>query len=237
MPGPWSATVSSRSASVCSSRTATRPPSGENLTALSSRFHTTCWKRAGSQSSGSRWPSRVTSTAMSRARAAGCTFSIAAAISSAGSNHCRSICSLPDVIRDTSSRSAISWAWTRALRSMALMPETTSGSPPATRCLSSCDQPTMALSGVRSSCDSAARKSSFTRLARSASARAARLAGQEPLPLGLDRVPLGDVGGDGEADARAGMRSRRSSRARRAGRPRAAPAACRATPRWRPAPR
>ncbi len=31
------------------------------------------------------------------------------------------------------------------------------------------------------------------------------LAGQEPLPLGLDLAPVGDVGGDGEADARAGM--------------------------------
>ena len=31
------------------SRTSTRPPSGENFTALSTRFHTTCWKRAGSQ--------------------------------------------------------------------------------------------------------------------------------------------------------------------------------------------
>ena len=120
---------------------------------------------------------------------------------------------------------------------MALMPETTSGSPPATRCLSSCDQPTMALSGVRSSCDSVARKSSLSLVGALGLGPRRRLAGQQPLPLGLDLAALGDVGGDGEADARAGVRSRRSTRARRAGRRRAAPAACRATRRWRPAPR
>ena len=32
-----------------------------------------------------------------------------------------------------------------------------------------------------------------------------RLAGQEPFPFGLDLAPFGDVAGDGQADARAGM--------------------------------
>ena len=64
-----------------------------------------------------------------------------------------------------------------------------------------------------------------------------RLAGQEPLALGLDLEALGDVGGDGEADARAGMDRDAPLEFDVRGRPRAAPAACRATPRWRPAPR
>ena len=48
----------------------------------------------------------------------------------------------------------MSCVWTRAFRSIASTLRTTSGSLRSTRRFSTAAQPTMALSGVRSSCDS-----------------------------------------------------------------------------------
>ena len=58
--------------------------------------------------------------------------------------------------------------------------------------VSRCDQPRMALSGVRSSCDRVARNSSFSRLTASALARAL-LALEQLQPLGFDPPPLLDL--------------------------------------------
>ena len=77
-------------------------------------------------------------------------------------------------MRDTSSRSCTSLAWACALRSMRSMAcrRSSSGRWPVR---SRCTQPTMALSGVRSSCERVARNSSFSRLAScSRSSRSAR---------------------------------------------------------------
>ena len=140
-------------------------------------------------SSGSRRPGRgSTSTAMSRAlRPPAARARQRAAIASAGSNHCRSSSSLPDVIRDTSSRSAISWAWTRALRSMALTPRDHVGVVARRR----------AAEQLRPADDRVERRPQLVRQRRQEvvlepvgalrprPARA-RLAGQQPLPLGFD---------------------------------------------------
>ena len=75
------------------------------------------------------------------------------------------------MMREMSSRSSMIWAWAWEFRSMAASPSARSSAStlPERRILA---QPTMALSGVRSSCDSVARNSSFMRLAASASALA-----------------------------------------------------------------
>ena len=65
----------------------------------------------------------------------------------------------------------MSWLWARALRSITSRARAAvSSSSWAVRSVTA--QPSTALSGVRSSCDSMARKSSFIRLADSASSRA-----------------------------------------------------------------
>jgi hypothetical protein len=48
MPGPVSDTRISTAPRARSACTSTRPPGGVNLTALASRFQTTCWSRSGS---------------------------------------------------------------------------------------------------------------------------------------------------------------------------------------------
>ena len=86
---------------------------------------------------------------------------------------CKSRRTLPATIRDTSSRSSISLACVRAFRSM-----TSSASVRRSwRTLperSIVIHPSIALSGVRSSCDSVARNSSLARSASCAAARASR---------------------------------------------------------------
>ena len=77
------------------------------------------------------------------------------------------------MMRDTSSMSSISSACARALRSMVSSAFCSlSGDKVSAR--SMCVHPTIALSGVRSSCDSVARNSSLARLAASAASRASR---------------------------------------------------------------
>src|SRR5215213_301472 len=56
---------------------------------------------------------------MPLASAAGCTTLIAARATEAISSGLTSRLSLPETMRDTSSRSSMSWAWTRAFRSIA----------------------------------------------------------------------------------------------------------------------
>ena len=98
------------------------------------------------------------------AAAAGRTASSAASITGASSMGLSSSRSLPVTILDTSRMSAISCSWMCALRSMvssARFIPAVSSFPIRSRRV----QPSMALSGVRSSCDSVARNSSFARLA------------------------------------------------------------------------
>ena len=82
--------------------------------------------------------------------------------------------SLPVMMRDTSRMSSISSACARALRSM-VSSAFCSFSGGSVRDRNMRVQPTIALSGVRSSCDSVARNSSFARLAASAASRACAL--------------------------------------------------------------
>jgi hypothetical protein len=108
------------------------------------------------------------------------------------STRCTSSKSLPETIRLMSSRSEMSSAWARVFRLMISSPWSVSGS---LGCRSNSSvQPRMALSGVRSSCETIARKSSLTRLARSASVRAVALGFQEPLAIefGGATLALGD---------------------------------------------
>ncbi len=80
---------------------------------------------------------------------------------------------LPDLIALTSSKSSINLVCARALRSMTSTPlATIAGSSP--RCCSNWVHPKMTFSGVRKSCDSVSRISSFIQLSLSASARAVR---------------------------------------------------------------
>ena len=172
MPWPSSRTSTRTPPSAARSVRVIVLPRGENLAALPIRFQITCCTRPLSASSGvassrrssaSRWPlsssvcwttataSRSTAPASTRSRASG---------------------SLPMLRRDMSRMSVIIRAWIDTLRSIAASP-LTSSSGGLCRC-STCVQPMIAFSGVRSSCDSTAIRSSFMRESRSASPRATR---------------------------------------------------------------
>ena len=83
-----------------------------------------------------------------------------------------SSCSSPVSAFDTSSRSPVSCAWSLTLRSIdsSPRPDVSRSSLPVR---SRCTQPSTAFSGVRSSCETVARNSSFIRFAASPSRRAA----------------------------------------------------------------
>ena len=141
-------------------------PRGVNLIAFESRFQTTCCsrsriaRRSGRRpdrgSSGARCPSRRRRAASTRPRRVTTARDRPAATSSR---------SLPEIARDTSSRSSMSCVWpARCARSsrapslliLADLRRSTSMPRPAE----------MAVSGVRSSCETVMRNSSFMRLAR-----------------------------------------------------------------------
>jgi hypothetical protein len=89
-----------------------------NLIALLSRFHTTCWSRAGSPLIG---PTSGSSTLVSRtplSSAAGFSVSTAALTTAAKSTRCTSSRILPETIRDRSSRSSMIRVCVRAFRSI-----------------------------------------------------------------------------------------------------------------------
>ncbi len=95
------------------------------------------------------------------ASAAGRTDSSAESMTEGSSTRCTSSRILPDVMRLMSSKSEISCVCTRAFRSMTSTPRAvTAGSSPFLR--RRWVQPRIAFSGVRSSCDSVARKSSLS---------------------------------------------------------------------------
>ena len=164
MPGPSSATESSVCASRRRSRTRTRPPFGANLSALERRFQTTCCRRSASPEIAVAPGSRSCSRRTSRACAAGPTVSRAAFTTSARLIGLTARRSLPAMIRDTSRMSEMSWFWMFAFRSIvSTARRVVSGSSFPER--SMCAHPTIAWSGVRSSCDRVARNSSLRRFA------------------------------------------------------------------------
>ncbi len=142
--------------------------------------------------------------------------STAAWITSCASNSPSSSGSLPRLSRDMSRMSEIMRACMLPLRSIAASPRIVSSLPP--RSLRMCVQPMMAFSGVRSSCDSTAMKSSFMRLMRSAVPRASRSRVEQRATLVLEVHALRDVGHDDHADAGLDVRGHR---------PLHAPPACR----------
>ena len=169
---PVSAIATSTNGSTRRMLTVTRPPVGVNLTALASRFQNICCKRRESALTNGTSSINSTNSATLLASAVGRTLSTASARirGSAWGPSCNLI--WPVIIRETSSTSAMSCACTCAFFS-------TISRIRGTRCGSTCDfrsmytHPRIAFSGVRSSCDKVARNSSFKRLARSASVRAA----------------------------------------------------------------
>jgi hypothetical protein len=151
-----------------SSLTCTRPPRGVNLMAFDSRFHTTCWSLTGSPATVTTPVSITLRSVTPFASAAGRTASTAASMKEFGSTGRTSMRSLPVMARDTSRRSSMSCACARALRSM--VSKARPALPPSSCPMRSmCAQPRIAVSGVRSSCETVARNSSFRRFASCAS--------------------------------------------------------------------
>ena len=126
MPCPVSDTLSSACELTRSSHTWMRPPFGVNLTALVSRFQTTCRSRPGSPCTWVGVASRSVWIRTPLASAAGRTDSMAASTTEARSTTCTSSCTLPVVMRLMSSRSSIICAWALALRWMVFSPLVTS---------------------------------------------------------------------------------------------------------------
>ena len=105
---PVSRTDSTRSSASVFKLTSTEPPLRVNLIAFDRRFQATCCKRSGSTASDPMARSRWRSMVMCLAAAAGLSESTAASINGRIGVDFASICSLPDTIREMSSRSSIS---------------------------------------------------------------------------------------------------------------------------------
>ena len=188
MPAPVSLTTISTCELTRSRRTWTRPSLGVNLTALVNRFQMTCCRRSGSPETGPTAGSMIVWTTTPLALAAGWTVATASWTIDARFTGCTSRRILPETILDTSSTSSTIWVSQVALRSSISRPRS-DFSPDRTPPRRSRAYPTIAFNGVRSSCDSTARNSSFIRLASCASAyKRAFSAAQARL--------LGDVAGD-----------------------------------------
>ncbi len=171
MPRPSSAMDRCSASALSTSEISTRPPGWQNLIALPTRFQT-IWRTRPT----SAWRARsgdARALASSTPRVAACSRRSSSALrtSSAGSHHSCTSWSLSMLMLDMSRMSAMRRACALPLRSMALSPRNVMSAPPC--CSSTCVQLMMALSGVRSSCDSTAIRSSLSRLTRSASWRAA----------------------------------------------------------------
>src|SRR3989454_2551195 len=156
---PWPESRTSRTASLPARRSvrSTRPLSGVNLTAFDRRFERLCCRRSGSATTGPTVSSTSTLSAIDLAAAAGCTASTAAATTAAGSTSLAEIRSLPVMMREMSSRPSMSWASEVVLRSIVSSARSRRSSSKLPR-RSHQIQPMSAFSGVRSSCESVARK-------------------------------------------------------------------------------
>ena len=171
MPAPVSATCSRTRGPSFDSRTCTRPPRGVNLTAFDTRFETICCTRAGSASTMPAAPSRDITKSTPLACAMGFEVSTPASTMGARSIGRGLMRSLPLTMRDTSSRSSMSWPCSCALRSMVSSARcciVASSFPDFARRT----QPVIALSGERNSCDTTARNWSLAAVATSAARRA-----------------------------------------------------------------
>ena len=150
-----------------------RPSSGVDFIAWVSRCVTICESRISSPSTVPTDGSSVVSIVIFLRVAASATASRAASMAGVTRTGSRAISSVPVRIRERSSTSSMSWVCTRALRSIASRARAVaSRSSMVPRSIRA--HPAMAVSGVRSSCESIARNSSLERFAASASTRAAR---------------------------------------------------------------
>ena len=150
--------------------THTRPPVSVNLSAFESRFQTTCWSRSLSPFTEGTLAAKLVSIAIFLAAAPGATTSTAACATSTSETVSIFNRSLPLMMRAMSSRSSTRRICDMALRSMtssAWARDRTDGCVCRIRV-----QPMTAFNGVRISCDSVARNSSFSREASSAIRRA-----------------------------------------------------------------
>ena len=118
IPTPSSCTLRRAFSPSASTRTCTVPPSPLNFTALAARFQTTCCSRSGSASTLTGPGPRSTARWMRRLSAAGRTASSPFSTTERRSTGVGSIRNLPVTMRETSSRSSISCACRRALRSI-----------------------------------------------------------------------------------------------------------------------
>ena len=174
MPMPVSATLISTCEFTRSSTTCTLPPLGVNLIAFDSRFQTTCCRRSGRRRSGRPAGRGTVASRMSFASADGRTVSIAASMNDARVDRLDVEAHLArgdpahveQVVDELGLHARVALDGLEAASVVRRGP-----SAPRRR---TCDQPRIALSGVRSSCESVARNSSFISLMRSASVRAAR---------------------------------------------------------------
>ncbi len=150
----------------------TVPFSGVNWMALAITLDSTWCRRLGSPSIGGSPSGTCLLIVICLRRAAGRAALTTPSMRCGTETTWGSISSLPVMMREMSRMSSISWACALALRPMMSIAwrARSAGSVPAS---SICTQPRMALSGVRSSCDRVARKSSLSRLASSAEARRA----------------------------------------------------------------
>ena len=168
MPCPVSLTRASTLEPARCRSTSTRPPRGVNLIAFESRFQITCCNRSASPRTRPAAGSMSRASVIAFASAAAVSESVAASTTGPSSRERQSSCSLPVTMRETSSRSSTRRAWARAFRSTASMARAAaSGSRAFRRNIQS--QEIIALSGVRSSCESVERNSSFKRFASRAS--------------------------------------------------------------------
>src|SRR4029079_11844391 len=99
-----------------------RPPRPVNLTALVSRFHSTCRSRSGSPEIGPTPGSRIVWMRTPLASAAGCTVATALSTITGSCTGWTSRRILPETIRDTSRTSAMIWLSQLALRSTVSSP-------------------------------------------------------------------------------------------------------------------
>ena len=118
MPSPWSTKRISTSSPAQRIVTSIALSLGENLIALTSRFVNTCCSRDGSPHTMTLSGGNARLIVTRRALACGSTASIADSRIIDGNVLSRSMRSWPVMIRDTSSRSLISWFCSRALRSI-----------------------------------------------------------------------------------------------------------------------
>ena len=171
MPSPVSATTMCSCVPACFMLTSMRPPSGVNLTALESRFHTPARGGRGRRRPELRTAPRSTPGRCAWPTPAARTDSTASSSSATGSTRRISRRSLPVTMRDRSSRSLIRRAWASTLRRIRSIAWRASAAPGAAL-PRTCSQPMIEFRGERNSCDTVARNSSLRRLAASACSRA-----------------------------------------------------------------